>query len=302
MENDYFYMTGFADEASGDIDRQIAATKELGWKNIEARGMYGAKNIAGISDAEFEELEGKLKDAGVSVNCYGSGIANWSKPITDPPDSSYNELLAAAPRLRKLGTKFVRVMSFFVPEELRADGGWELEAEVVRRMKHLVKIAEDEGLILLHENCNNWGGMSRKHTLRLMDQIQSDAFKLVFDTGNPVFNVDRQGEPPYERMQSSWEFYTNVREFIRYVHIKDGYMDENNQMIYTFAGEGRGDVPRIFADLAATGYKGGFSIEPHMGAVFHDTSRISGDEERYRNYIEYGQRCEKMLREIYGIV
>ncbi len=301
MDNKFFYMTGFADEAADCIDRQIAATKELGWKNIEARGMYGAKNIASISDAEFEELAGKLQDAGISVNCYGSGIANWSKPITDPPDSSYDELTAAAPRLQKLGTKFVRVMSFLVPDAMREDGGWAFAGEVVKRMKHLVQIAEDSGLILLHENCNNWGGMSWRHTLYLMEQIQSDSFRLVFDTGNPVFNVDRQGEPPYKNMQSAWEFYQKVRDFIAYVHIKDGFMGDDGKMHFTFAGEGNGDVKRIFADLAATGYKGGFSIEPHMGAVFHDTNLNDTETFRYQNYIEYGRRCEAMLKQAYGI-
>ncbi len=298
QQNDKFYMTGFADEASPDIDKQIAVTKELGWKNIEARALYG-KNIAGISDAEFEELEGKLRDAGVRINCYGSGIANWAKPITEPAESSYDELLAAAPRLRRLGTKYVRVMSFAVSPELRKNGGWELEDEVVRRMKHLVEIAEDSGLILLHENCQNWGGMSYRHTLRLLERVPSDALKLVFDTGNPVFNIDYQGDAPYTEMQSAWEFYKNVREFIRYIHIKDGYMDEQGQMHFTFAGEGKGCVPEIMEDLVKTGYRGGFSIEPHMAAVFHDTSVISSDEMRYQNYIEYGRRCEKMLRNLY---
>ncbi|MBO5959493.1 MAG: sugar phosphate isomerase/epimerase, partial [Lentisphaeria bacterium] len=61
-------MTGFADEASANIDVQIAVTKELGWKNIEARMMYGNKNIASISDEEFEDLQQKLQEAGVSIN------------------------------------------------------------------------------------------------------------------------------------------------------------------------------------------------------------------------------------------
>ena len=59
-----FYMTGFADEASANIDVQIAVTKELGWKNIEARMMYGNKNIASISDEEFEDLQQRDRQLG----------------------------------------------------------------------------------------------------------------------------------------------------------------------------------------------------------------------------------------------
>ena len=108
------YYTGFADEASPDIDLQIKATKELGWSNIEARGLYGS-NLAFLSDAQFEELCGKLSASGVSINCFGSGIANWAKPITDSPESSYDEFRKAIPRMHKLGIKMVRMMSFAVP-------------------------------------------------------------------------------------------------------------------------------------------------------------------------------------------
>lgn len=291
------FMTGFADEAADSIDLQIKATKELGWKNIEARGMFQAHNIASITDAEFEELYEKLNVSGVSINCYGSGIANWSKPITEPPDSSYEELLKAVPRLQKLGTKCVRVMSFNVKPELKLHS-WDYEDEVIRRMEHLVEIAEDNGLLLLHENCNNWGGLSYEHTLRMMDRIQSPAFKLVFDTGNPVFNDDIRGMAPYQK-QSSWEFYRNVRELIAYVHIKDGRMKDGH-MVFTFAGEGDGDVIRIFEDLAKNGYDGGFSIEPHMGSVFHDDSVKTSEQYRYENYVEYGRRSEAILKEIYA--
>ena len=58
------YMTGFADEAATGIDGQIKATRELGWKYIESRNING-KNIHDLSDADFDVVCGKLKDAGV---------------------------------------------------------------------------------------------------------------------------------------------------------------------------------------------------------------------------------------------
>lgn len=294
-----FYMTGFADEASANIDVQIAVTKELGWKNIEARMMFGNKNIASISDEEFEILQQKLQDAGVSINCYGSGIANWAKPITDSPESSYEELIKAAPRLKKLGTKYVRVMSFAVPPELRNSKSWDYADEVVRRMKRLVQIAEENDLLLLHENCQNWGGLSFEHTLYLLDKVQSPAFRLVFDTGNPVFNRDVRGEGPYD-WQSSWEFYKNVRDFVEYIHIKDARINEKGETVYTWANEGSGNVEQIITDLVARGYHGGFSMEPHLALVFHDESVQNPEEVKKQTYIEYGRRCEALIRKLYG--
>ena len=294
-----FFMTGFADEASADINVQIAATKELGWSNIEARMMYGNKNIASISDEEFEDLQQKLQESSVRINCYGSGIANWAKPITDAPDSSYEELIKAAPRLKKLGTKFVRVMSFAVPVELRNSKSWDYADEVVKRMKKLVQIAEENDLTLLHENCQNWGGLSYEHTLYLLDKVQSPAFRLVFDTGNPVFNRDVRGEGPYN-WQSSWEFYKNVREFVDYIHIKDAHINEKGETNYTWANEGDGNVEQIITDLAARGYQGGFSMEPHLALVFHDDSVQNPEVIKKQTYVEYGRRCEALIRKIYG--
>ncbi len=70
------FLTGFADEAGRDIDTQIKATLALGWHHIELRSLGEGKNLASISDREFEVLYDKLGEAGIQVNCFGSAIAN----------------------------------------------------------------------------------------------------------------------------------------------------------------------------------------------------------------------------------
>ncbi len=292
------YFTGFADEAGGsDFDLQIKATKALGWSNIEARNIFG-KNLATISDAEFASVEEKLASSGVKINCYGSAIANWQKPITESPESSYEEFRLAIPRMQKLGTKLVRMMSFAVPKEIK-DKSWDYENEVVKRLQVIVKMAEDAGILCVHENCMNWGGLSFEHTLKLMERIKSPNFKLVYDTGNPVFNDDVRGVPPYKK-QSSWEYYKNIREHVAYIHIKDGRMESEDKHTFTFPGEGDGDVPKIVEDLLSRGYDGGISIEPHMVHVFHDPTNDPAKKAKYAydNYVEYGQRMEKMVKDI----
>ncbi len=289
------YFTGFADEASPDIDLQIKATKELGWSNIETRALCG-KNLALIDDAEFESVCGKLAASGVKFNCFGSGIGNWAKPITQPAESSYDEMRKAIPRLQRLGVKLVRMMSFAVPPEIK-DKSWDYEDEVVKRLQIIVKMAEDAGIVCVHENCMNWGGLSFEHTLKLVERVKSPAFKLVFDTGNPIFSDDVRGNPPYKK-QSAWEFYRNVRDFVAYIHIKDGrFVDGKN--VYSFPGEGDGDVRRIVEDLFKRGYDGGISIEPHMASVFHDQQNgPSKAELSYSNYVEYGRRMTALVDDI----
>lgn len=289
------YFTGFADEASADLDRQIEATKALGWENIETRALLG-KNLGTISDEEFELVQRKLEESGVHFNCYGSAVANWANPITESPEKSYQEMRTALPRMQKLGTKLIRIMSFAVPAELKPRA-MEYFDEVVKRLTVIVKMAEDAGVVCVHENCMNWGGLSYEHTLRLCDKLASSpSFRLVFDTGNPVFNDDIRGKAPY-RKQSSWEFYKNVREFIAYIHIKDAKWN-GEQPVYTFAGEGWGEVERILADAFATGYDGGISIEPHMNKVFHNPDANVNEKLSFENYIEYGKRLMALVDSI----
>jgi sugar phosphate isomerase/epimerase len=292
------YMTGFADEASADLDIQLKATKELGWTNIETRNISD-KNLASLTDAEFDEVCAKLDAAGVTFNCYGSGIANWAKPITESPESSYEEFRLAIPRMHKLGTKMVRIMSFAVADEIKPNS-WDYIDEVIKRTKVLVKMAEDADILCVHENCMNWAGLSYEHTLRLMEAVDSPNLKLVYDTGNPVFTKDWSSKGKGEIYQSSWEFYDNVRDFIAYIHIKDGHNPKDGKKhVFTHAGEGDGDVRKVIKDLLKNGYDGGISIEPHLAVVFHDESKSVTDADiKYNNYVEYGRRMEKMIATI----
>ena len=114
------YLTGFADEAAADIDGQIKATRELGWKFIEARAIDSV-NLTSVSEEKFSEVCDKLQAAGISINCFGSGVANWSQKITEPPDKSYAEMEHAIPRMKRLGTKTIRIMSFASWRTLRQE-------------------------------------------------------------------------------------------------------------------------------------------------------------------------------------
>lgn len=290
------YYTGFADEAAKGIDGQIAATKALGWGNIEARAVDGV-NIHDMPEAEFDTVCGKLADAGVTVNCFGSTVANWGKQITDPVDSSVAETRRAIPRMQRLGTKLIRVMSFAWFKDRDAED--QMAEERFRRLRLLTDMFLDAGIQPVHENCMNYGGLGWPYTLRLIENVPG--LKLVFDTGNPVGAADRAKTPPYPK-QSSWEFYSHVKDHIAYVHIKDGHYDPGkDDLICTWPGEGNGDVRRIVADLLLRGYDGGFSIEPHMTVIFHDASVKADAQAMFDNYVEYGRRfmalvetCRKM--------
>ena len=288
------YLTGFADEAAGDLAGQIRATQALGWRNIESRGIEGT-NTHDLPDDVFDRACAQLEEAGVRINCFGSEIANWGKKMTDPPDTSLAEARRAIPRMKRLGTKLVRIMSFAVLPDRGPDD--QMAEERFSRVRELTKMFTDEGLVPVHENCMNYGGMGWTYTLRLLENVPG--LELVFDTGNPVFTDDRTKPTPCPK-QSAWDFYHHVREHVAYVHIKDGKWNaETERTEFTYPGESDGDVRRIMADLVARGFDGGISIEPHMHIVFHeDNTEQDNAEARIAGYIEYGRRMMTLLDEV----
>jgi len=294
------YFTGFADEAGRSIDEQIAATKRLGWENIESRNIDGV-NIHDLEDAEFEMVCEKLEEASIQINCFGSTVANWSRQPRSEDDyrKSLAELERAVPRMQRLGTKMIRGMSFAIPRDEEPDSP-ELEEIIFRKMNVLVKICADAGIDYMHENCRNYGGLSHEHTLKLVDNVPG--IKLVFDTGNPPMTDNRVGEAPYGK-QSSLEFFRNVREFVGYIHIKDTLFVKETGGIFpeakfVYPGEGDGEVAEVLEELLKSGYDGGISIEPHMASVFHSDDSGGLDSSAADIYVEYGHRVEKMVSEI----
>ncbi len=279
------YLTGFADEASQDLATQIRVTEELGWNAIESRGIWGT-NIHDLDEARFDEACGMLEEAGVRVNCFGSTIANWGKLIEDPFDITLEEVERAIPRMQRLGTKLIRIMSY-----ARCKGEEQHAEERFCRLREITSRFHNAGLTPVHENCMNYGGMSWRHTLELVENVPG--LKLVFDTGNPAITLDQSADAG--KTQDPLEFYRKVREHVASVHIKDARL-EGEEEIYTYPGQGHGRIPEILSLLIEDGYDGGISIEPHMASVFHNPDAASASEEESIGiYIEYGRRLMELL-------
>lgn len=304
------YLTGFADEAGAAIATQIVATKELGWSNIELRKTGFKGDLATMSDEDFESLYAALQEAGVAINCFGSSIANWGRSVEAPFEETLEDVRRCIPRLQKLKTPMVRIMSYAI---LRDPDTWvplpveqQMFEERCRRMNEFIPIFLDAGIQPVHENCMNYGGMCPQNTLRMIEAVSG--LKLVFDTGNPPFSPDMASgltAPPLPR-QNTWDFYNQVKDHIEYVHIKDakgeacdlpGKIFPEGQT-FTYPGEGDGDVEKVVADLLKNGYDGGFSMEPHLQVVFHEEGGETKEQAQYESYVEYGRRFEVILERL----
>jgi len=165
-----YYLTGISDEAGTSLDVQIRATQELGWRTLEARTVevpgYPKANLHDLPEAAFELAVARLQAADVGVCCFGSTIMNWAKTIETPFEDTLAEVRRAIPRMQRLGTRLVRIMSF-----KPAETGDAIPEAVFERVREVTRMFLDAGLQPVHENCMNHGGMSPRHALQLLERV-----------------------------------------------------------------------------------------------------------------------------------
>ncbi|HLH55828.1 MAG TPA: TIM barrel protein [Verrucomicrobiae bacterium] len=286
-------FTGIGDEAANSLDGQIHAARDLGWTQLELRGVqvpgFNKANFHDIPEAAFDFALRRLEEAQVGVYCFGSTIMNWSKTIHDPFEPTLDEVKRAIPRMHSARTKYVRIMSF-----KPGDDEFRIPSEVFRRVRDVTNRFLDAGLQPVHENCMNYGGMSWQHALELLDKCPG--LKWVFDTANPILNPDRSKSKPWPR-QDPLEFWEHIRDHVVHIHIKDATWNEaKKDADYNWPGEGQGKVREILAEAFNRGYDGALSIEPHMVVVFHDAqSNVVGEDAMRNNFVEYGRRLEQVV-------
>ncbi|MFP3845729.1 sugar phosphate isomerase/epimerase family protein [Priestia filamentosa] len=272
-----FILSGLSDEAGPSIDIQIQAHLELGWREMEIRSLNG-KPLYKIDNSTFKQIKSKLDNADFSITTVASCIGNWERPINMPFEQDLEELKILSERMHKLGTKYVRIMSY--PNNGLSEDDW--FKYVVERMHVLTEFAYSSNIVLLHENCSGWGGVSPQNTLHLLEIINNPALRLLFDIGNGIaYNYD------------SYEFLQKVYKYVDHVHVKDGLI-QNQEVIYTLPGEGQSKVKKCLQFLLQNGYTGILSIEPHLHLIPHlkKNGKLNDLKE---SYINYGRHLETLL-------
>jgi sugar phosphate isomerase/epimerase len=242
-------------------------------------------NLAEVPDARFEETLAALNAAGIKISSFGSAIANWARTVDGDFQKDVEDLKRAIPRMKKSGCQIIRIMSWPNAKTPWADDDW--RKEVLKRVKVLVKMAEDGGVIIGMENCSGWSSDKPENMQRTLDEIKSKAFGIIYDTGNVIAHP---GGP--------WAWYETCRPRTVYVHVKDGKAPKGGKEFYTWPGEGDAMVREAVADLLKTGYDGGFSIEPHLSSQVHLGTTADGKKDAFDIYVEYGRRFMKIVDEV----
>lgn len=240
-----YRISGFSDEIDPKIDVQFAHLAKLGIGYFEPRGIDG-KNIADISDDECDALAEKMKKYGIKASSIGSPIGKIG--IEEDFEPHLAKLLRVIDIAKRLGTKYIRVFSFYIPNGRAAE---DFRGEVMRRMTAMCDAAEKNGIVLLHENEKGIYGDNAGRCADILRTVGSPSLRAVFDPANFV----QCGQPTYP------EAFDMLAPYIEYMHIKDATADGS----VVPAGGGIGKVGEILAALGERDYSGFLSLEPHLG-------------------------------------
>ena len=237
-------ISGFADEIDKDLDIQIDVLKQLGQEYIEFRGADGI-TVGRYTIEQAKETMARLEEAGIKVSSIGSPIGKIKiNEDFEPHFEVYKRIVEIA---KIMGTKNIRMFSFFIPEGEDAD---QYEEEVCARLEKFIEYAKEQDVVLLHENEKDIYGDVAYRCLNLMKKFYGDHFKCVFDFANFV-----------QCKQDTLEAYEMLKPYITYIHVKDAIWETAEVVV---PGTGDGNLKQIFTALDEAGYEGFLSLEPHL--------------------------------------
>ena len=239
-------LSGFADEIDNDFTTQCEVVRQLGLDYVEIRSAWGV-NILDLNDRQLETIGTTLTAYGLQVSSIGSPIGKIF--IDDDFESHLEKMKHAAEVAQRLGAPYIRIFSFFMRPGANPD---DHRDEVLRRMRALAEVAEEAGVLAVHENEKDIYGDIPRRCLDIVTSVNSPHLKLAWDPANFV----QVGVRPFS------EGYVDLRPHVAYVQIKDALLADASVVV---AGAGDGEVRETVRALRADGFDGFFSLEPHLG-------------------------------------
>jgi sugar phosphate isomerase/epimerase len=240
-----FILSGFADEISPEPGVQLETLAAESIRYLELRSAWSV-NVATLTDAQLGSFRQQIEDAGVRVSAIGSPIGKIG--IGEPLGPELERMRRIADVAGLFGTPIVRVFSFFIPT---GEPPQRFRQQVIDRMGALARIAAERGLVLAHENEKEIYGDIPERCADLIASVGSPALRATFDAANFV----QCGVRPHT------DGYPLLRPYLVYLQVKDA-LAATGQVVP--AGQGDGEVRETLTALAASGFSGYASLEPHL--------------------------------------
>jgi len=248
----------FSDEVSSDFEEAVRLGSRAGAYKIEIRSRIFGKAVQDIDGDDVKKIKEVLTKYNVRIAVIGSPCGKCD--MDNPRECAqhikiFQHMCSLA---HTFETDLIRTFSFRIPksrdknhrEPVRPDLSRYLDL-IVKRLRPMVKIAEDEGVKMCFETEESTFCGNCRELRTIIDTLDSPAVMATWD----ILNSWRSGDKvPYP------DAYQLIRGCVVHLHIKP-----NKQYNINTVGESASTYGEIFGALLADGYNGAASIE-HWGS------------------------------------
>jgi sugar phosphate isomerase/epimerase len=241
-------LSGFGDEIDADPVVQLSVLQALGARHIEVRSAWGT-NIVELADEQLDRLAALIAGQEMGVSAIASPVGKVD--AFGDPDTELARFRRAVRAAHRLGSRYIRLFSFYRPT---GTSPADIRDAVLKQLRSYATLAEQERLVLLHENEKEIYGDVPERVLDLIEAVGSPALRMAWDNANFV----QVGARPFT------DGYALLRPYIEYLQVKDALAADGSVVP---AGEGDGELLATITALRDDGYAGFASLEPHLAVA-----------------------------------
>lgn len=249
------------DEVSDSFEEALDWAARQNLRYVELRVVDGT-NVLDLPDDRVERAAREVSRRGLSVPALASPLfkaaLDPSRPVAagdrfgarkEGVEEHFRKLVRAARIARILGTRRIRVFSFWRERDPRA-----FFPEITRHLRRAAAFAEGEGMELLLENETSCNGGTAEEIGDLVRAVGSPALRVLWDPGNET-SGGRTAFP---------DGYARVMDLVGHVHLKDAVVGEDGTPRFVPLGSGGTDLKEQILALDRNGYGGIYILEPRF--------------------------------------
>ena len=271
------------DGISREFEHALDVMSEVGLHQAELQFLWD-KEVGDLDDAEIGRVQDLIRSRGMQVCCVSRhNFVGMLVGQTEVGDENHSKHMASLRRCletaQALDCGLVRIMSFRKEMILFGANGseqWIVSTGAWDKLKELlmpaVQLAEDEDITLVVETGNNAIINSAWLGRKLVDEMDSDRLKILWDPGNSLFCNEPAYPDGYEALRGG---------ALGHLHVKDLTVDIPKATVDQCRfGEGQmiGYYRDIAAELGKDRYQGVISFESVYrpeGGTFEEGFRSS---------------------------
>lgn len=244
-----FKLGVITDEISQDFEEACLLCKKHNLDGVEIRSVW-EKGPHELLQEDIDKIKELMKKYNLSC-CSVSAPLFKSELYDDEEFQVQLDILKKCIHLAKeLGTNQIRGFTFWKRKSLD-----EAIDDIVKRYESILDILEKEDIYVLIEFDPSVYATNAKQLKKVVDAINSERVKALWDPGNDIYDPD--GEIPYP------DGYSHIKDIFRHIHIKDAVKNEDGSIDGVPFGEGQVDYIGQLKQLKEDGYSGWLVMETH---------------------------------------